>query len=244
MMLTQQHVCGLSTAIPPRLTCRASLRGARAVAPSKTFVSRRGRAKAVVVKGEPSREAPPLAAPGFPRPFGECSSRQSCRRTAGRKLTFPVSCAAEDTNWGRELSSAVVRVGAGVLMVHNGLDKLADPEGFAKFVVEPYLGFLPHDDPLSFVTWTYLAAGAELVGAAGLTLGFLTRLSALSLFSTMGLAVYFHVAQSGLEGFPLGVVEKHQYAYEPAALYCLIYFYFVVNGGGALSLDNALKKDD
>mmetsp|Transcript_6596 Transcript_6596/g.29043 ORF Transcript_6596/g.29043 Transcript_6596/m.29043 type:complete len:202 (-) Transcript_6596:178-783(-) len=201
MMLTQQHVCGLSTAIPPRLTSRASLRGARAVAPSKTFVSRRGRAKAVVVK-------------------------------------------AEDTNWGRELSSAVVRVGAGVLMVHNGLDKLADPEGFAKFVVEPYLGFLPHDDPLSFVTWTYLAAGAELVGAAGLTLGFLTRLSALSLFSTMGLAVYFHVAQSGLEGFPLGVVEKHQYAYEPAALYCLIYFYFVVNGGGALSLDNALKKDD
>ena len=129
-------------------------------------------------------------------------------------------------------------------MVHNGLDKLVDPEGFAKFVVEPYLGFLPHDEPLSFVTWTYLAAGAELVGAAGLTLGFLTRLCAASLFSTMGLAVYFHIAQSGLEGFPLGVVEKHQYAYEPAALYCLIYFYFVINGGGAVSLDNALKKDD
>lgn len=160
----------------------------------------------------------------------------------GRANTVVVK--AEETNWGRELSSAVVRVGAGVLMVHNGLDKLVDPEGFAKFVVEPYLGFLPHDEPLSFVTWTYLAAGAELVGAAGLTLGFLTRLSAASLFSTMGLAVYFHIAQSGLEGFPLGVVEKHQYAYEPAALYCLIYFYFVINGGGAVSLDNALKKDD
>ena len=117
-------------------------------------------------------------------------------------------------------------------------------QGFAKFVVEPYLGFLPHDEPLSFVTWTYLAAGAELAGAAGLTLGLWTRLSALSLFSTMGLAVYFHVAQSGLEGFPLGVVEKHQYAYEPAALYCLIYFYFLCNGGGGLSLDNALKKKD
>jgi len=117
-------------------------------------------------------------------------------------------------------------------------------QGFAKFVVEPYLGFLPHDEPLSFVTWTYLAAGAELAGAAGLTLGLWTRLSALSLFSTMGAAVYFHVAQSGLEGFPLGVVEKHQYAYEPAALYCLIYFYFLCNGGGALSLDNALRKKD
>ena len=84
--------------------------------------------------------------------------------------------AAEDTNWGRELSSALIRVGAGVLMVHNGLDKLVDPEGFAKFVVEPYLGFLPHDDPISYVTWTYLAAGAELAGAAGLTLGLWTRL--------------------------------------------------------------------
>jgi|TARA_B110000977_G_scaffold125453_1_gene160644 hypothetical protein len=34
----------------------------------------------------------------------------------------------------------------------------------------------------------------------------------------MGLAVYFHVVQSGLEDFPLGAVEKHQYAYEPAVL--------------------------
>ena len=53
--------------------------------------------------------------------------------------------------------------------------------GFAKFVVEPYLGFLPHQDPLSFVTWTYLAAGAELAGAVGLTLGLLTRLSVRSI---------------------------------------------------------------
>ena len=83
---------------------------------------------------------------------------------------------------------------------------------------------------------------AELAGAAGLCVGLWTRLCALSLFSTMALAVYFHVAQSGLEGFPLGVVEKHQYAFEPAALYCLLYFYFLVNGGGAVSLDNALKK--
>ena len=57
-------------------------------------------------------------------------------------------------------------------------------------MVEPYLGFLPHDEPLSFVTWTYLAAGAELAGAAGLTLGLWTRLSALSLFSTMGAAYW------------------------------------------------------
>ena len=40
------------------------------------------------------------------------------------------------------------------VQIHNGLDKLQDPEGFAKFVVEPYLGFLPM--PL---LWTYAAAG-------------------------------------------------------------------------------------
>ena len=43
----------------------------------------------------------------------------------------------------REVSTALIRVVAGVIMIHNGLDKLQDPEGFAKFVVEPHLGFLP-----------------------------------------------------------------------------------------------------
>ena len=118
-------------------------------------------------------------------------ARLACRASASSEAP---------TDWGLELSSAVVRVGAGVFMVHNGLDKLADPEGFAKFVVEPYR-ILPHDDPLSFVTWTYLAAGAELAGAAGLRRP-VDQLCALSLFSTMALAVYFHVAQSGLEDSP------------------------------------------
>lgn len=39
------------------------------------------------------------------------------------------SDASGETDWARELSSAIVRVGAGVFMVHNGLDKLVDPEG-------------------------------------------------------------------------------------------------------------------
>lgn len=94
--------------------------------------------------------------------------------------------------------------------------------------------------------WTYAAAFAELAGAAGLVVGLLTRLSALSLFSTMGVAMYFHIQQTGLQGFPLAVVEKHAYEYETCALYTMIYFYFVVNGGGLLSLDSLLggvKKD-
>ena len=127
-------------------------------------------------------------------------------------------------------------------MVHNGLDKLVDPEGIAKFVVEPYLGFLPHDDPLSFVTWTYLAAGAELVGATGLTLGFLTRLSALSLFSTMGLAVVLSRRAVRSRGGSRWEWSRNTSTYEPRS--CAASFTSTDGGGGALSLDNALKKDD
>ena len=125
------------------------------------------------------------------------------------------------------------------MLVHNGRDKLADPEGFAKFVVEPL-----HLPVLSHVLWTYAASAAELAGAAGLVVGLLTRLSALSLFSTMGVALYFHIQQTGLQGFPLAVVEKHAYEYETCALYLMLYFYFLVNGGGVFSMDNLLRKKD
>ena len=151
--------------------------------------------------------------------------------------------AAEDTNWGRELSSALIRVGAGVLMVHNGLDKLVDPEGFAKFVVEPYLGFLPHDDPISYVTWTYLAAGAELAGAAGLTLGLWTRLCSLSSsppwVSPCTSTSRRPVSRGSRSASSRSTSTRMIFFF---ALYCLLYFYFLVNGGGVVSLDNALKK--
>ena len=89
---------------------------------------------------------------------------------------------------------------------------------------------------------TYLAAVVEVAGSAALAVGLQTRLASLGLLSTMGFAVYFHIADSGLEGFPLAVVENHAYAYEAASLYFFIYFFFLCNGGGKLSLDNVLKK--
>ena len=53
----------------------------------------------------------------------------------------------------------------------------------------------------------------------------------------MGAAVYFHIQQSGLEGFPLAVVENHAYAYETAALYFAIFLYLLVAGPGRISID-------
>ena len=45
---------------------------------------------------------------------------------------------------------------------------------------------------------------------AGLTLGLFTRLCSFSLFSTMGLAVLFHINDTGLEGFPLAVARRRR----------------------------------
>ncbi|MCJ8283569.1 MAG: DoxX family protein [Rivularia sp. ALOHA_DT_140] len=69
----------------------------------------------------------------------------------------------------------VARVIAGLLMIHNGLDKLADVQGFADNVVT-FIG-LPYP-----VFFTYCAAYIEIVAAVLLSVGLLTRLSALSLF--------------------------------------------------------------
>ena len=145
-----------------------------------------------------------------------------------RNLRSSVKARAEVTN---DIGALGLRLTASSLMVHNGLDKLADPEGFAKFVVEPYL-HLPEP-----VLLTYLAAGAEIACPVLLVLGFLTRPAALALLGTMGAAVYFHIQQSGLEGFPLAVVENHAYAYETAALYFAIFLYLLVAGPGRFSID-------
>lgn len=119
----------------------------------------------------------------------------------------------------------VVRISAGLLMIHNGLDKLANISGFSDNVVAA-IG-LPY--PTFF---TYCAAYIEIVGAILLALGFLTRFSAIALFLTMLVAVYFHLKVDGWEIRPL----------ETASLYGLIYLLFVVNGSGLFGVDAWLNR--
>ena len=119
----------------------------------------------------------------------------------------------------------IARVLAGLLMIHNGLDKLADVQGFADNVVT-FIG-LPYP-----VFFTYCAAYIEIVAAVLLSIGLLTRLSALSLFLTMLVAIYFHLKGDGLQIAPL----------ETASLYGLFYLLFLLNGGGNFSLDALLAK--
>lgn len=115
---------------------------------------------------------------------------------------------------------AVLRVVVGVMMIHNGLDKLGNIESFAQAYVE-VIG-LPF--PIFF---SYLAAFTELIGAPLVAIGLLTRPAALGLFSTMCVAMYHHVLVAGLS---LPYLEL-------SAIYASCFLFFVVNGGGVFSTD-------
>merc|ERR1719217_1945341 len=78
---------------------------------------------------------------------------------------------------GSDLGALGLRIIGSTMMVHNGLDKLSDPAGFAKFVVEPYL----HLPEALCLPSTYLAAGIELVGPVLILLGLATRLASIGL---------------------------------------------------------------
>ncbi|MEM9483583.1 MAG: DoxX family protein [Cyanobacteria bacterium P01_F01_bin.116] len=119
----------------------------------------------------------------------------------------------------------IARLAAGGLMIHNGLDKLADIQGFADNVVS-YIG-LPY--PIFF---TYCAAYVEVVSAGLIILGFLTRPNALALLATMGVAIFFHIKGNGLKVTPL----------ETASLYGALYLFLLINGSGQWSLDALIAK--
>jgi putative oxidoreductase len=128
-------------------------------------------------------------------------------------------------NIGFQVTWAILRAGVSLLMIHNGLDKLADVQEFADGVVS-FIG-LPYP-----VFFTYCAAYVELVGAILLAVGLLTRLNAAALFTTMLVAIYFHVKGNGLQVAPL----------ETASLYALCFLFFLVNGGGNFSVDTGLLR--
>ena len=148
---------------------------------------------------------------------------------------------SESINYFAEFGILVLRLGVSILMIHNGLEKLQNPDGFSEFVIGQYLDFLPGDPLL----WTYTAALTEIICPIGIALGFATRLCALGLLSTMTFAIAFHLFDTGLQGFPFAVVENHSYAFELSGIYATIFFYFICAGPGKFSLAarNRAKAD-
>ena len=113
----------------------------------------------------------------------------------------------------------------GVMIVHNGFDKISDIQGFSTAYVE-VIG-LPF--PIFF---SYLAALTELIASPLLVLGLFTRPAALGLLSTMVVDIYHHVLVAGLSIPYL----------ELSAVYASCFLFFTVNGPGRFSIDQLISN--
>ena len=123
-------------------------------------------------------------------------------------------------------------------LTQNGLEKLADPEGFTGYIIDQYFNYLP----LSHLLWTYLAAYTQIVASILVVLGLLFRPALLSLMFTMIFAVTFHFMDSGLQGAPFAIVDAHNYEYETSSLYLIVYLSLMITGPGQFSLSSFISK--
>jgi len=124
------------------------------------------------------------------------------------------------TNYISQIAWTILRVVAGLFMIHNGLDKLGNIQGFAIAYVQ-YIG-LPF--PIFF---SYCAAFTELLAGPLVALGLFTRPASFGLLFTMSVAMYHHIKLAGLSVTSI----------ELAGLYAAAYLFLTVNGGGLFSID-------
>ena len=93
----------------------------------------------------------------------------------------------------------LLRLAIGVMMIHHGQEKLADPQQFANtYVASLHLPF-----PLFFA---YAAGFSELIGSWLVILGLLTPIGALALTGTMGVAAFQHILTAGFNIYVLELV--------------------------------------
>lgn len=120
----------------------------------------------------------------------------------------------------------LLRLSIGVLMIHHGQEKLADPQQFANtYVASLHLPF-----PLFFA---YAAGFSELIGSWLVIFGLFTPLGALALSGTMTVAAYQHISTAGLNIYVLELVLL--YLGGSLALLC--------NGPGRFSFDAGMAPE-
>jgi len=124
--------------------------------------------------------------------------------------------------WPNRMLS-VLRIVAGLLFISFGTMKL--------------FGFPPPPTPMppiALMSQMGIGGTLELVGGLLVTIGLLTRPVAFVLAGEMAVAYFqFHFPQSFFPTTSNGV---------PAVLYCFLYLYLAVAGGGAWSVDAMLAR--
>lgn len=120
----------------------------------------------------------------------------------------------------------VLRIVVGFLFFCHGAQKMlgwfADP------------GMPPHPAP-AFPSLIWFAGVLELVGGALIALGILTRPIAFLLSGEMAVA-YFKAHA------PHGWVPLMNHG-EAAVLFCFIFLFFAVHGGGPYTLESSMRRD-
>jgi putative oxidoreductase len=94
----------------------------------------------------------------------------------------------------------------------------------------------PGPGPASLSTMYLVAALIEVVGGALLAVGLFSRLCAFVMSGEMAFAYFIGHAPGGF--FP--ILNRG----DAAILYCFIFLYIAVAGGGAWSLDRSVRKTD
>ena len=118
---------------------------------------------------------------------------------------------------------SILRIVAALIFMEHGTQKL--------------LGFPPSDRPApELLSLSGVAGVLELVGGALLALGLFTRPVAFILSGEM--AVAYWIAHAPDSFFPVNNGG------DAAILYCFVFLYLAVAGGGAWSLDNAIRSKD
>ena len=120
----------------------------------------------------------------------------------------------------------LLRLSIGVMMIHHGQEKLADPQQFADtYVASLHLPF--------HLFFAYVAGFSELIGSWLVIFGLFTPLGALALTGTMATAAYQHILTAGLNIYVLELV----------VLYLGGSLALLLNGPGRFSFDAGMAGE-
>ena len=125
----------------------------------------------------------------------------------------------------RNVALLILRISIGTMLIHHGYEKTADIENFADAFVRP-IG-IPFPILASFI-----AAYSEIYGSWLLIGGLFTRIAALSIVGTIGVAIYHAIITSGFNIYLLELLVL----YMGGAL-CILLL-----GGGDYTIDRLLRK--